>query len=160
MGKSNVEKEEITIEKAGDKDLKKIIELYKQLNTNVNFEKIDKIILDDLWSNIKRNRSINIFILKKNKDIIATCTLVIIYNIAQGGKPNALIESFITDAKHRNKGYGTMLLKYIIELAEDFGCHKIMLMVKLENNKAKSFYEKMGFNSGIRDSLSMIISPL
>lgn len=158
---SNSKKNDIySIRKAENKDFKKILSLYKQLNPDVDFDSIDNMTLKSHWEEMKRQESFKIFILEKNKEILSVCTFIILNNISQGLRPNAILESFITDENHRGKGYGSKLLKYLLELAEEIGCHKVMLMVKPENNKAKKFYEKMGFNSKVRDGLSMILNTI
>lgn len=48
-------------------------------------------------------------------------------------------------ANNWGKGYGTMLMEYMLEEIELAGFNKVMLWVFEENNRARSFYEKHGF---------------
>jgi len=43
------------------------------------------------------------------------------------------------------KGYGSMMLEYILQEMKDAGFNKAMLWVFEENARARSFYEKYGF---------------
>jgi GNAT superfamily N-acetyltransferase len=43
--------------------------------------------------------------------VVATCTLIIIPNLTRGGVPYALIENVVTDARHRRRGYGKLILE-------------------------------------------------
>jgi hypothetical protein len=40
-------------------------------------------------------------------ELVASCTLIVIPNLTNGGKPYGLIENVVTDARHRGQGYGT-----------------------------------------------------
>lgn len=43
------------------------------------------------------------------------------------------------------KGYGSMMMEYILKEIKKAGFQKVMLWVFEENNRARSFYEKHGF---------------
>jgi GNAT superfamily N-acetyltransferase len=43
--------------------------------------------------------------------IIASCTLVVIPNLARGGQPYGLIENVVTHAAYRGRGFGKRLLR-------------------------------------------------
>lgn len=43
------------------------------------------------------------------------------------------------------KGYGSMMMEYIIKEIKEAGFNKVMLWVFEENNRARKFYEKHGF---------------
>lgn len=48
---------------------------------------------------------------------------------------------------HFNKGYGTILFKHMIEKLQAMGFSKTVLWVLEENQRARLFYEKMGFKA-------------
>jgi GNAT superfamily N-acetyltransferase len=49
--------------------------------------------------------------------IIASCTLVVIPNLARGGQPYGLIENVVTHAAYRGRGFGKRLLRAAVEAA-------------------------------------------
>lgn len=77
--------------------------------------------------------------------VIATCTLIVIPNLTRGGAPYALIENVVTDAAHRNKGYGKTVLKAATEAAWRSGCYKVMLLTGSQRQETLQFYQAAGF---------------
>jgi len=63
---------------------------------------------------------------------------------ALGGRV-AILEDMVVHPKHRNKGYGSLLLKAAITLAEQNNCLRITLLTDLKNNSAIKFYRQQGF---------------
>ena len=52
------------------------------------------------------------------------------------------VYDLITDSNHRSKGYGEILLKYLLDYGKKRGCKCIALSSGLERIKAHKFYEK------------------
>jgi len=78
-------------------------------------------------------------------DIVASCTVIVIPNLTQGGTPYALIENVVTDAGHRNKGLGKAIMKAALDHAWGAGCYKAMLMTGSKKPSTLAFYEAAGF---------------
>ena len=78
-------------------------------------------------------------------ELVASCTLIVIPNLTNGGKPYALIENVVTDARHRGQGYGTRILHAAAKAAWDAGCYKVMLMTGSKQPSILKFYENAGF---------------
>ena len=77
--------------------------------------------------------------------IVASCTLVVIPNLTRGGTPYALIENVVTDAGHRNRGYGKAVLREATEAAWQAGCYKVMLLTGSMQPATLKFYQDAGF---------------
>lgn len=146
----------IFIEKLRKEDVKNLIELYKQLNPEIDIDSVSPILMDDYFYGISLGGNFNIFVLKVDNKIVSTCTFAIIPNIAQGMKPNGIIESFVTDKDNRRKGYGKKLIEYILEFARDIGCLKVSLLTK-NDNEAIQIYENVGFKENIRRSFVLTL---
>jgi GNAT superfamily N-acetyltransferase len=78
-------------------------------------------------------------------ELVASCTLIVIPNLTNGGKPYALIENVVTDARHRGQGYGTHILHAAAKAAWDAGCYKVMLLTGSKQPSTLNFYENAGF---------------
>ncbi len=61
------------------------------------------------------------------------------------GIKKALIEDFVVDKEHRNKGVGNNLLKYATQTAKKLNCAHIELTSNPKRIKANSFYINQGF---------------
>jgi GNAT superfamily N-acetyltransferase len=78
-------------------------------------------------------------------ELVTSCTLIVIPNLTRGGKPYALIENVVTDARHRGQGYGTRILHAAAKAAWDAGCYKVMLLTGSKQPSTLKFYENAGF---------------
>lgn len=81
---------------------------------------------------------------------VSTCTVAVIPNLTHGGKPYALVENVVTGAAHRGRGLASACLGEAEALARAAGCCKIMLMTGSREEKTLRFYERAGYNRGIK----------
>jgi glucosamine-phosphate N-acetyltransferase len=117
---------------------------YFQLLSQLSF--IDnKSITQDQWnqfiSQLNNNHQIYILVDLSN-NIIASGTLLIENKIIHNMGKTAHIEDIVTDNKFRGKGYGKMMIEYLINKAKEHQVYKIILNCSDINVK---FYEKCGF---------------
>jgi GNAT superfamily N-acetyltransferase len=124
-------------------DLEGLLKLYPQLNSS------DEAISLDLAASrldeINQLPGSAVLLCLLGDDLVASCTLIIIPNLTNGGKPYALIENVVTDALHRGQGYGTRLLRAAVAAAWEAGCYKVMLMTGSKQPSTLKFYENAGF---------------
>lgn len=59
-------------------------------------------------------------------------------------EPFGLMSDIHVKSKYREKGYGTKIVKHIIQQAKDKGCYKLMLSSK-ESRGLESWYLNLGF---------------
>jgi ribosomal protein S18 acetylase RimI-like enzyme len=55
------------------------------------------------------------------------------------------LDNVVVDTNFRNKNIGLLLCNYVLEIANQNNCKTAMLDAYLENTKAHTFYEKLGF---------------
>jgi GNAT superfamily N-acetyltransferase len=60
------------------------------------------------------------------------------------GRPGLYLEDLYVRPAYRGRGYGEALLKYLAQLAVDRGCGRLEWSVLDWNEKAISFYRKLG----------------
>ncbi len=60
-------------------------------------------------------------------------------------EPFAFVEDLFVEEKFRNNGYGSRLLREMVEEAEINGCYKIVACSREERKIIHKFYEKNGF---------------
>lgn len=58
---------------------------------------------------------------------------------------NAGVFTLITDRDHRRKGYGTKMMKFLINVAKENGCKSVSLSAS--NDAGRRIYEKLGFKT-------------
>lgn len=125
-------------------DLDSIQELYLHLHEEEKMPFSNE--LNAIWQNIIEDKNYHIIVGESDGKLISSVTLVIILNLTRQAKPYAIIENVVTHTEYRNKGYGTMLIKKAIKIAEESGCYKIMLLTGSKEKATLKFYENCGFN--------------
>lgn len=70
--------------------------------------------------------------------------LLILPSLYHGGNYAAITELIVTK-EAQGKGIGQMLVEESKRLARTMGCEEIDVSVEVDNEKAKGFYEKLGF---------------
>ncbi len=84
------------------------------------------------------NNSINNYLLYYDNELIASCELFINNKIAK-------IEDFVVLEQYQRKGYGTTLLKYVVNKALEESSETIFLDTD-EGDTVKEMYIKLGFS--------------
>ena len=82
--------------------------------------------------------------------LVATCTLIIIPNLTRGGRSYGLIENVVTHPDYRRRELGTAVLRRALEVAWERNCYKVMLLTGSKNEATLQFYEKVGFQRGVK----------
>jgi len=82
-----------------------------------------------------------VLIAKRNDKFIGMCTLQFLISTAEGGKV-ALLEDLVVDAKWRNKGIGSALLRAAEGYCKQHGISRITLLADKDNHNALNFYKK------------------
>lgn len=83
------------------------------------------------------------FVYEKNAEIIG------VIELKRGENKQTHVGHIAVFAIHpnfQNKGIGTEMMKYLLEIVHAYGIQKLYLNVVSDNNKAISFYKKFGFN--------------
>ncbi|WEK56075.1 MAG: GNAT family N-acetyltransferase [Candidatus Cohnella colombiensis] len=127
-------------------ELPELLLLYKQLNSDDPDLNVDDI--QDHWNEIMNDKMMKIIVAEHEGKIVSSCVLVLIRNLTRGARPYGLIENVITDADHRRRGYGQLVLQNAVDFAKDFGCYKVMLMTSSRIEGTHDFYENCGFKKG------------
>ena len=107
-------------------DLNGLQELYLHLHETEKLPKSEK--LDSLWNEIIEDKNYHVLVAETEGKIVSSVTLVIIKNLTRGMKPYALIENVVTHKEYRNRGYAKALMGKAVEIAQNSGCYKIMLL--------------------------------
>lgn len=105
-----------------------------------------KLINQQQWNNFISNLNINhqIFVLvdPSTNNIIGSGTLLIENKIIHNMSKVAHIEDIVIDKSFREKGYGKMIIDYLINEANKLNVYKIILNCSEEN---VLFYKKCNF---------------
>lgn len=132
-----------TIRNAASKDLAGLLALYRELRPN------DPILRPDIarqaLETLLARTDIEIVVCEADEELVATCMLVVIPNLASGARPFAVVEHVVTLSAHRRKGYSRLVLEHALTSAWSRGCYKVMLLSGVQRVDAHKLYESVGF---------------
>lgn len=93
---------------------------------------------DMLYSELELNPYAYYFVLEIDSTVQGYIGVWIVEN-------NAEIINFYITKKYQNHGFGSMILKFVLELCELSNVSTLSLEVRESNEKAKRLYQKYGF---------------
>ena len=85
-----------------------------------------------------------IFVLRNNHRIFGMVNLLFTISTARGGFV-ILMEDVIVHPNHRGQGYGTMLLKHVVDFAKQKNFKRITLLTDKISEESQEFFRKNGF---------------
>jgi GNAT superfamily N-acetyltransferase len=107
-------------------------------------------IVHQVWNDFLTDPKIQCMVGETDGRLVASCTLIIVPNLTRGARPYGLIENVVTHADYRQRGIGTSLLRYALQVAWDKDCYKVMLLTGRKQEETLRFYEKAGFQRGVK----------
>ncbi len=126
-----------------------LLELFKYLNPD-DLPLPSENVVDQVWNDFLNDPKIHCIVGEFDGRLVASCTLIIVPNLTRGAHPYGLIENVVTHADYRQQGIGTRLLRYALQLAWEKQCYKVMLLTGRQQEETLRFYEKAGFQRGIK----------
>ena len=143
MNVNRSQQEGFSIRAAHAADLEGLAALYPHLNPSD--EPISRDLATARLDAINQIPGSTVLLGLLHDELVASCTLIVIPNLTNGGKPYGLIENVVTHAGYRGRGYGTSILHAAAKAAWDAGCYKVMLMTGSKQPSTLKFYENAGF---------------
>lgn len=128
--------------------------MYKHLNpADPDLKGTDYI--NKLWEEIFSDPNRYYIVVEEDGRLVSSCTLIIINNLTRSGRPFGLIENVVTNKEYRKKGYGTAILHKAVEIAKENNCYKVVLLTGRKEESVLRFYERAGFEKGIKTGFIM-----
>jgi GNAT superfamily N-acetyltransferase len=140
----------LTIRRAGEADLPRVVELLSQLSLDDDRDSAAETLPESYraaFHEVQADPRQQLLVAEAEGHVVATATLGIVPNLSYRGRPWAFIESIVVDYPARGKSYGEALVRYAIEEARRAGCYKVSLTSNKRRSEAHRFYEKLGFTA-------------
>ena len=138
----------LTIRRAAEADLPRIVELLSQLALGDERDSPTEPLPESYGAalhEIEADTRQQLLVVEARGRVVATGVLGIIPNLSYRGRPWAFAEGLVVDPSQRRKGYGEALMRYAIEEARRAGCYKVSLTSNKRRSEAHLFYQKLGF---------------
>ena len=133
-------------------DLRSLLELYKQLDTDNQYSVEQS---ENIWKEIEADANIRYFGAVDDGKVVSTCYAVFIPNLTRNNRGICFIENVVTDKAYRRLGLASRVLDMAIAFAKDRHCYKVILKSGLGRTEAHLFYENKGFNGESKKAFDM-----
>jgi GNAT superfamily N-acetyltransferase len=137
----------IIARKAETHDLHGILALYRELRPHD--PELAPAAVEQIFANLLDQNFVHLLVVEADGVLVATCTLAVIPNLANGARSYGLIEHVVTLCAHRGRGYARLVLDHALGLAWSLGCYKVMLLSGAQRLEAHKLYESLGFNGDV-----------
>jgi GNAT superfamily N-acetyltransferase len=87
--------------------------------------------------------SCEIWIIVVNDLVVACGSVYFLQKMSHNTGRVAMIEDVVVDTDYRQSGYGSVIVRHLVDWARANGCYKVVLTCREEH---RAFYEKLGFD--------------
>jgi GNAT superfamily N-acetyltransferase len=138
----------ITIRKATDKDIPRLLELYQQLAFDSDsYKKAPAADCRRVLKEIEKYPNASLLVAEADGKVAGTTFMAILPGFAHRTAPFCVVEYVVVDENVRSKGVGKALMNYCKERAKAAGCYKVILTSDKRRDRAHKFYRANGFES-------------
>lgn len=140
----------ITFRKAKLDDLHKIIQLLVEDDLGQTREQFSETLDQryiEAFKKIDADANQYLMVAEQDNDIIGTCHLTIMPSLTFTGATRMQIEAVRVAEKCRGQGIGEQMMQQAFDYAKQHGATIIQLTTNKKRNRAKVFYEKLGFEA-------------
>lgn len=135
------------IRSARTQDLAGILELYRELRPTD--PALPHSFAQERLRELIENPLTHLIVVDNGEQLVGTCMLGLIPTLTNGARPFGMIEHVVTANAVRGKGIGKQMLRFVIDLAWQHDCYKVMLLSGIQRIEAHGFYEKLGFRDDV-----------
>lgn len=136
------------IRHAIEKDVPRILELYRQLALEP--EKYKPASLSEalkIYKKMSQYPGYHLLVAEDSGQVVGTAVMAVLPGFAHGTAPFAVVEYVVVEEQHRSRGIGKLMMEAVKSLAKEAGCYKIMLTSDLRRERAHKFYESIGYQA-------------
>jgi GNAT superfamily N-acetyltransferase len=119
------------------KELYVVYDVLKQLREGLSYDEFEDLVYDMRHMDYKM-----IGIMQDNK-LVTYAGVAVETNFYH--KRHLYVFDLVTDEKERGKGYGKMMLEYLVDYAKMAMCENLVLSSGFAREDAHKFYEERGF---------------
>lgn len=119
------------------KELYTVYDVLKQLRGELSYKEFEDLIYD------MQHMDYKMIGIMDADELITYAGVAIQTNLYH--KRHLYVFDLVTDATYRSKGYGKMMLEYLVDFAKIGMCENIVLSSGFHRKEAHRFYESYGF---------------
>jgi len=120
------------------KELESVYDVVSQLRVDLSYDEFEDLVYD------MRHIDYKMIGILEGDELITYAGVAVSTNFYH--KRHLFVFDFVTDEKHRAKGYGMMMLDYLKDYAKMAMCENLVLSSGFAREDAHRFYENNGFD--------------
>jgi len=120
------------------KELQSVYDVLSQLRVDLSYKEFEDLIYD------MRHMEYKMIGIMDKEELITYAGVAVQTNLYH--KRHLYVFDLVTDEKYRAKGYGKMMLDYLLDYAKMGMCENIVLSSGFAKEDAHRFYEENGFD--------------
>jgi GNAT superfamily N-acetyltransferase len=132
---------------AAPEDLGGVLDLYRELRPHD--PALDTRKADTLWRELLAQPHIRVIVAESQGCLASTCMIALVANLANAGRPFAVIEHVVTLPQFRGHGLARATMQYALDFAWSQDCCKVMLLSGMQRPAAHRLYASLGFRGDI-----------
>jgi N-acetylglutamate synthase-like GNAT family acetyltransferase len=133
--------------KATSEDIGFLVTLLKELFTQeVEFVYDEQVQYNAVKKLLNSPNLGDIFVIEDDNKVVGMVVLLYTFSTALG-ETVAILEDMIINSEYCNRGFGSQLLKYAVNIAKSQNIKRITLLTDKLNDKAHKFYKENDFLS-------------
>ncbi len=129
-------------------DLERLLDLFAQAPVSDHARPIG--VARDIWERTLSHPGVDVFVSVADSKIVATCMLITAPNLLREGRHHGFIENVVTHDDYLRRGHGTAVIQAALDAAWTRGCFHVMLQSGRKDPGVYRFYERQGFEGGLR----------
>jgi ribosomal protein S18 acetylase RimI-like enzyme len=138
----------VKIRKATEKDIPRLLELYRQLAFNPEgYVAAPVAECKKILTAAAKVPGYSLLVAEESGEVVGTTVLAILPGFAHGTASFGVIEYVVVDEKKRSQGIGKAVMEYCLARAKEAGCYKVMLTSDKRRERAHKFYRSLGFEA-------------
>jgi GNAT superfamily N-acetyltransferase len=137
----------LTVREADANDLQGVLALYRELRPNDPV--LSPAAANEAFLNLIARDDICLVVCEVEGELVATCMLAVIPNLASGARPFGIIEHVVTLSTRRKRGFARLVLEHALARAWSRGCYKVVLLSGAQRTEAHRLYESVGFSGDV-----------
>jgi GNAT superfamily N-acetyltransferase len=129
-------------------DLAALLELYRASEVSPCARPQERA--EQIWSEILCRDDLAVFVSTVGGTIVATCMLITAPNLLRLGRRHGFLENVVTHPEFRGLGHGRAVVEAALAAAWAKDCHHVLLQSGRQDPAVHRFYERCGFEPGLR----------
>jgi len=104
----------------------------------------------EIWASTLAQEGVDVYVSDEDSRIVSTCMLMTAPNLLREGRKHGFIENVVTHNSYLRRGHGSAVIQAALKAAWAQGCFHVMLQSGRKDPQVHRFYERQGFEGGLR----------